>query len=41
VELKPDSLPNIAYYLAGARDSNEVLLNYEIDYLAPHPRRQR
>lgn len=37
VELKPDSLPNIAYYLAGARDSNEVLLNYEIDYLATHP----
>lgn len=37
VELKPDSLPNIAYYLAGARDSNEVLLNYEIDYLAAHP----
>lgn len=37
VELMPDSLPNIAYYLAGARDSNEVLLNYEIDYLAAHP----
>lgn len=37
VELMPDSLPNIAYYLAGARDSNEVLLNYEIDYLATHP----
>lgn len=37
VELKPDSLPNIAYYLAGVRDSNEVLLNYEIDYLAAHP----
>lgn len=37
VELKPDSPPNIAYYLAGARDSNEVLLNYEIDYLAAHP----
>lgn len=37
VELKPDSLPNIAYYLAGARDSNEVLLNYEIDYLTAHP----
>ena len=37
VEVKPDSLPNIAYYLASARDSNEVLLNYEIDYIAKHP----
>lgn len=37
VEVKPDSLPNIAFYLAGARDSNEVVLNYEIDYIAKHP----
>ena len=37
VEVKPDSLPNIAYYLAGARDSSEVMLNYEIDYIAKHP----
>lgn len=37
VEVKPDSLPNIAFYLAGARDSNEVMLNYEVDYLAKHP----
>lgn len=37
VEVKPDSLPNIAYYLAGARDSNEVMLNYEVDYIAKHP----
>ena len=37
VEVRPDSLPNIAYYLAGARDSNEVMLNYEIDYIAKHP----
>lgn len=37
VEVKPDSLPNIAFYLAGAKDSNEVLLNYEIDYIAKHP----
>ena len=37
VEVKPDSVPNIAYYLAGARDSNEVMLNYEIDYIAKHP----
>lgn len=37
VEVKPDSLPNIAFYLAGARDSNELVLNYEIDYIARHP----
>lgn len=37
VEVKADTLPNIAFYLAGARDSNEVLLNYEIDYIAKHP----
>ena len=37
VEVNPDSLPNIAFYLAGARDSNEVVLNYEIDYIAKHP----
>ena len=37
VEVKPDSLPNIAYYLAGACDSNELMLNYEVDYIAKHP----
>ena len=37
VEVKSDSLPNIAFYLAGARDSNEVMLNYEVDYIAKHP----
>lgn len=37
VEVKPDSLPNIAYYLAGAKDSAEVMLNYELDYIAKHP----
>ena len=37
VVVQADSLPNIAYYLAAARDSNEVLLNYEIDYIAKHP----
>ena len=37
VEVKPDSQPNIAYYLAGARDSNELMLNYEVDYIAKHP----
>lgn len=37
VVVEPDSMPNISYYLAAARDSNEVLLNYEIDYIAKHP----
>lgn len=37
VVVEDDSLPNIAYYLAAARDSNEVLLNYEVDYIAKHP----
>ncbi len=37
VEVKPDSLPNIAFYLAGAKDSSEVMLNYELDYIAKHP----
>lgn len=37
IEVKSDSLPNIAYYLIGLRDSNEVVLNYEVDYIAKHP----
>ena len=37
VVVEGDSLPNIAYYLAAARDSNEVLLNYDVDYIAKHP----
>ena len=37
VEVKADSVPNIAYYLAGVRDSNELLLNYQLDYIASHP----
>ena len=37
VVVEGDSLPSIAYYLAAARDSNEVLLNYEVDYIAKHP----
>ncbi len=38
VEVKSDSVPNIAFYLANGRDSNEVMLNYEIDYIAKHPK---
>lgn len=38
VEVRPDSLPNIAYYLTvSGLDSTEVLLGYEIDYIASHP----
>ena len=38
LEVRPDSLPNIAYYLTvSGLDSTEVLLNYEIDYIASHP----
>lgn len=38
VEVVPDSLPNIAYYLASSgMDSTEVMLNYEIDYINRHP----
>ncbi|MDD6552651.1 MAG: S41 family peptidase [Prevotellaceae bacterium] len=37
VEVEPDSLPNICYYLAGAKDSSEVMLNYVVDYIAKHP----
>lgn len=36
VEVKADSLPNIAYYLERA-DTTDVMLNYEIDYMASHP----
>jgi carboxyl-terminal processing protease len=38
VVIEADSLPNIAYYLAtSGLDSTEVMLNYEIDYIAAHP----
>ncbi len=38
VEVKPDSLPNIAYYLSsGVNDSTEVLFNYELNYIKNHP----
>ena len=39
VEVKPDSLPNIVYYLTvNGLDSTEVLLDYETDYIAKHPK---
>lgn len=38
VEVKSDSLPNIAFYLAGTgRDSSEVMLNWELKYMKSHP----
>lgn len=38
IEAKADSLPNIAYYLASTgRDSTEVMLHWEMDYLRKHP----
>ena len=36
IEVKPDSLPNIAFYLSRL-DTTDILLNYEIDYIAAHP----
>ena len=33
VEVRPDSLPNIAFYLASSgRDSTEVMWNWELQY---------
>ena len=37
VEVLPDSLPNIAFYLSRA-DTTDIMLNYEIDYMARHPK---
>ena len=36
LEIKPDTLPNIALYL-DRMDSTEVMLDYETDYMAAHP----
>ena len=36
LEVQPDSLPNIAFYLSRV-DTTDILLNYEIDYIAKHP----
>lgn len=37
IEVKADTLTNLAYYLMSARDSNEVVFNYEYDYIQKHP----
>ena len=36
MEVTPDSLPNIAFYLSRV-DTTDLMLNYEIDYIAKHP----
>jgi carboxyl-terminal processing protease len=37
VEVKNDTIPNIAYYLSGAGlDSTEVMFDYEVDYISRH-----
>lgn len=37
VEVKADSLPNILYYLAQVRDSDELVMSFETEYIAKHP----
>lgn len=38
IEVQPDSLPNIAFYLASSgMDSTETLLNWELKYMKAHP----
>ena len=38
VEIKADTIPNIAYYLsASGQDSTEVMFDYVVDYIAKHP----
>ncbi len=39
VEVRPDSLANIAWYLQNpsVKDSSDVLFNYELDYFLSHP----
>ena len=38
VEVKADTIPNIAFYLsATGQDSTEVMFDYVVDYVARHP----
>lgn len=38
LEVLPDSLPNIAFYLVSSGiDSTEVMLNWELEYIKKHP----
>ncbi len=36
IEVLPDSMPNIAFYLERV-DTTDLVLNYEIEYIASHP----
>ncbi len=38
IELKADTLTNLVYYLMNARDSSEVVFNFEYDYIQSHPK---
>lgn len=37
VEVKPDSMSNLVFYLTQANDSNETVLHYVTDYINSHP----
>ena len=37
IDVKEDTLTNIAYYLMNSRDSSEVLFEYEYEYIQNHP----
>lgn len=38
IEVKADTIPNIAFYLSAAgQDSTEVMFDYVVDYIAKHP----
>lgn len=37
VEVKADSMSNLAYYLVAMKDSDELVATYEADYIAKHP----
>lgn len=37
IEIKPDSMTNIVYYLVSAADSSEVVFDYVLDYVQKHP----
>ena len=40
VELKGDTIPNIAFYLsASGQDSTEVMFDYVVEYIAKHPKK--
>ena len=37
IKVEADSMPNITYYLAAVRDSNELIDSWEEKYIATHP----